>query len=68
VQRLKAQRTQEQVETPFGLIPVKVKRLGTRLISAAPEYEACRRIATERNIPLQEVYEVAQQAIKSNII
>lgn len=68
VQRLKAQRTQEQIQTPLGLIPVKVKRLGTRIISAAPEYEACRRIATERNIPLQEVYEVAQQAIKSTII
>jgi uncharacterized protein (DUF111 family) len=47
---------------------VKVKRLGTRVISASPEYEDCRRTALERNIPLEEVYEVARQAIAAIII
>ena len=68
VQRLKAQRTQEPVETPLGTMLVKVKRLGTRIISATPEYEECRRIALQRNMPLEEVYEVAQHAIESTII
>src|SRR5581483_2006357 len=62
VQRRKAQRTQERVETPLGPMLVKIKRLGTRVISAAPEYEECQRIARERNMPLSEVYEVADQA------
>jgi pyridinium-3,5-bisthiocarboxylic acid mononucleotide nickel chelatase len=68
MQRLKAQRTQQQIETPFGSLAVKIKRLGERIISAAPEYEDCQRIARERNLPLTEVYEVAQQAITSAII
>jgi uncharacterized protein (TIGR00299 family) protein len=68
VRRLKAQRTQERMETPLGPITVKIKRLGARLISAAPEYEDCQRIALERNMPLEEVYELAQQAIASSII
>jgi pyridinium-3,5-bisthiocarboxylic acid mononucleotide nickel chelatase len=63
IQRLKAQRTQERINTAIGTIVVKVKRLGSRIISASPEYEECRRIARERNMPLDEVYAVVQQAI-----
>lgn len=68
VQRLKAQRAQEQISTPLGPMIVKVKRLGTRIISVAPEYEECQRIAREQNIPLAEVYEVAREAARSLII
>src|SRR5205085_8502268 len=65
VERRKAQRSQQTIETPLGMMTVKVKRLGGRIISAAPEYEECRRIAQERSLPLEEVYEVARQVIKS---
>lgn len=68
VQRRKAQRSQERIQTPLGSMLVKVKRLGTRVLSAAPEYEECQRIATERDLTLEEVYEVAQHAISSAII
>ena len=63
IQRRKAQRTQERIETLIGPVVVKVKRLGNRIISALPEYEECIRISRERNMPLEEVYAVAQQAI-----
>ncbi len=68
MQRRKAQRAQQTIETPFGKMQVKVKLLGGRVISAAPEYEECRRIAIERALPLEEVYEVARQAIQHAII
>ena len=68
VQRRKAQRAQQRIVTPLGPLLVKVKRLGTRIISAAPEYEECRRIASERHLPLEQVYAVAQEAAKSLII
>ena len=68
VQRRKAQRAQQRIVTPLGPLLVKVKRLGTRIISAAPEYEECRRIAVERHLPLEQVYAVAQEAAKSLII
>jgi uncharacterized protein (TIGR00299 family) protein len=64
-QRLKAQRSQQSIETPFGPLLVKVKRLGSRIISASPEYEECRRIAEEQSIPLAEVYNVARNAAQN---
>jgi uncharacterized protein (DUF111 family) len=68
MQRLKAQRTSERIETPLGPMLVKVKRLGARILSAAPEYEDCQRIAQEQHLPLDQVYEVAQHVIESHII
>lgn len=68
MRRLKAQRAQQQLDTPLGPTVVKVKRLGGRIVSAAPEYEECQRIARERNIPLMEVYEVVQHTIATTLI
>jgi len=65
VQRLKAQRGQEQITTPLGTMLVKVKRLGTRIIAVTPEYEECQRLAKEQKLPLAEVYEVARHAAYS---
>ena len=67
VQRIKAQRMLERIETLFGPISIKVKRLGDRIISATPEYEDCQRIALERGIPLEEVYEVVRQVMKTTL-
>jgi hypothetical protein len=68
VQRLKAQRSQQQIDTPVGTVMVKVKRIGARIISASPEYEDCRRIASERGISLEEVYDLARQAIEMDLL
>jgi uncharacterized protein (DUF111 family) len=68
MQRLKAQREQITLTTPLGSMLVKVKRLGSQIISAAPEYEECRRMAHEHNMPLIDVYEVVRHAIQNAII
>jgi uncharacterized protein (DUF111 family) len=47
---------------------VKVKRLGSQIISAAPEYEECRRLAHEQQVPLEEVYDLARQVIARTIL
>jgi uncharacterized protein (DUF111 family) len=31
-------------------------------VSFSPEFEACRRIAGEKNVPLKDVYEAAMRA------
>lgn len=67
VQRRKAQRTQELIVTPFGPMLVKIKRLGSRIISAAPEYEECQSIARAQDIPLADVYEAARQTIQATL-
>jgi hypothetical protein len=64
VQRRKAQRVQELIATDLGPMLVKVKRLGSHIVSATPEYEECQRIAREQSLPLVDVYEVAQRAIQ----
>jgi pyridinium-3,5-bisthiocarboxylic acid mononucleotide nickel chelatase len=65
VQRIKAQRDFEPIQTPLGIVTMKVKRLGKRVISAIPEFEDCRRLALEKGIPLEDVYDIVQQAMKT---
>lgn len=47
-------------DSTVGHTKVKVKRFMDDILSIHPEYEECRRIALERNIPLQEVYRIIE--------
>jgi uncharacterized protein (TIGR00299 family) protein len=57
-------RSMHQVETPYGVVRVKAARWGAGRDAwrASPEYEDCRRLATEKGVPLREVYRAAEQA------
>lgn len=68
IRRLKAQREQVSIDTVLGIVLVKVKRLGRQIISVAPEYEECQRLARTQHLPLADVYEVVRDAIKNAII
>ena len=59
VERYVAERRNEAMETGSGVIGVKVKYLAGKAVSAAPEYEDCRKIALESGMPLQDVYQQA---------
>jgi pyridinium-3,5-bisthiocarboxylic acid mononucleotide nickel chelatase len=50
------------VETIWGPVEGKIGWLSGDVPRFAPEFEACRRIAVERNLPLRDVYEAAQKA------
>ncbi|MBU0730042.1 MAG: nickel pincer cofactor biosynthesis protein LarC [Proteobacteria bacterium] len=53
--RVTLPRESGRVDTIYG--PVQVKKVETPVgIKMYPEYEDCRRVASERNIPLNEVY------------
>lgn len=57
VRRVALQREEKIVETPFGTCRAKsvtTPEGGERLI---PEYEECRRIALEKNLPIRTVYD-----------
>lgn len=43
------------VETPHGTVRMKVARLNGNVLNAAPEYDDCQRLASERGVPLKQV-------------
>lgn len=53
-------RTIEHVETPYGPVHVKVATLPDGTTKRAPEYEDCRRLAAQHDVPLREVYRAAE--------
>jgi uncharacterized protein (TIGR00299 family) protein len=60
VSRHIAERKTTEFYSTLGHVKVKVKRFMGSIVSVHPEYEECRRIALERNIPLQEVYRIIE--------
>lgn len=58
--RIVANRKLIRVNTKFGPVSVKVGEHGGKTVSAMPEYEDCRRIAGEENVPLKAVFEEAK--------
>jgi len=65
VRRYEAEREVVEVDTEFGKVPVKLKRMGGKVVQVAPEYEACRKIARETGVPLAEVMLIASDAFRS---
>jgi uncharacterized protein (DUF111 family) len=59
VERYVARRESVTLESELGAISVKLKWVGDAVVGAAPEYDDCRRIALERGLPFQEVYQRA---------
>jgi uncharacterized protein (TIGR00299 family) protein len=61
LERTVLDREMRRVTTRFGEITVKVLSRGGRVVSVSPEYEECRRIAKEWQVPLKEVYDEAKK-------
>jgi hypothetical protein len=47
------------VVTRFGEVRLKISRTEGRVRHASPEFDDCRKLAEEKNVPLQEVMEQA---------
>jgi uncharacterized protein (TIGR00299 family) protein len=43
------------VSTDYGVVRVKVSRVNGRILHVAPEFDDCRKLAVEKNVPLQRV-------------
>jgi len=65
--RWKLGRDRLVVDTRFGPVGVKVARRGDTVLNVAPEYQECRRIATEQGVPLKEVYQAALEAARVHV-
>jgi len=63
VGRKKLGREIKEVDTMYGKIRVKISKRGDDILTITPEYEDCRKIAEEKQIPLKQVMEEAKKHI-----
>ena len=60
--RLSLARRWENVRTQWGDVRIKIASINGTVTNYAPEYEDCRRIATEHRVPLKTVMQEATRA------
>jgi uncharacterized protein (TIGR00299 family) protein len=61
-QRRTLPRESVSVHTQFGHVRIKLSRVNGRILHVAPEFEDCRKLAVEKNVPLQRVIRDALRA------
>ena len=62
IERHALHRSMIRVETRYGTVRVKVARLADGKTKFAPEYDDCRNLARQHDIPLREIYQLAFDA------
>ncbi len=60
-ERAKAEREIVSLKTKHGKIRFKLARWDGKIINLSPEYEDCKKLATEKGIPLKEIFEEARK-------
>jgi hypothetical protein len=53
------------VATSFGEVRIKISRVNGRILHVAPEYDDCRKLAVEKNVPLRRVISEALRAYEA---
>ena len=66
IARHTAHREMIEFTSSLGIAHAKVKRFGD-FLSVSPEYEDCRRIALERNLPLQDVSRIIESEARRKL-
>ncbi len=66
VERRKLHRAVRDVQTPYGLVSVKIGRLDGKIVQAAPEFEHCKKVAVAAGVPLKAAYDAACKALKTD--
>lgn len=60
VRRHEASREQRRIDTRYGPVQIKLKRIDGAVWGAMPEYDDCLRLAAAAGVPVRLVYEEAQ--------
>jgi pyridinium-3,5-bisthiocarboxylic acid mononucleotide nickel chelatase len=58
------ERTMVPVETPIGIVRVKVATRDGRVLNATPEFEDCAKLAAAQNLPVKDVQALAMKAYR----
>jgi uncharacterized protein (DUF111 family) len=64
-QRRALPRESVNVTTSYGDVRIKLSRVNGRILHVAPEYDDCRKLAVEKNVPLQQVIAEALRRYES---
>ena len=64
-QRRALPRESVNVATSYGDVRIKISRVNGRILHVAPEYDDCRKLAVEKNVPLQRVISEALRRYES---
>lgn len=64
VERYCFPRRMETIQLPQGELRVKLALHGERIVKASPEYEDCRRLALESNVPVRRIFNQAIRLIE----
>ncbi|MFC2033144.1 nickel pincer cofactor biosynthesis protein LarC [Chloroflexota bacterium] len=64
LERKKLSRQIVSMKTRFGEIKVKIGKVGNQITNIAPEYESCKEIAAKHGIPLKDVYDEVNEAVR----
>ena len=56
-----------EIDSTYGKVRVKVKRFQDEVVSISPEYDDCRKIASEKDIPLRDVYRTVEDEARKLI-
>jgi hypothetical protein len=64
VTRVALRRDSKEVVTPYGAVRVKFAYAPGGSVHVAPEYEDCKRLARDKDVPLKLVYEAAIRAAR----
>ena len=68
IERYEAKRETRTIETPLGPAGVKLKIMDGRTVAVSPEYEDCRRIATETGLSLNDVFRAVQRSAEDLLL
>lgn len=59
------QRTTEEISVPAGKVRIKHAVHNGKVLRSKPEFEDCRRLASEKNLPLSEIYRQINEVLYS---
>lgn len=65
--RAKLKRRFVDLDTDFGIVKIKLGYYNNKLIKAKPEYDECKNIAFDLNIPIKQVFDVINTNINQKI-
>jgi uncharacterized protein (DUF111 family) len=65
-QRRALQRVWVNVSTSYGMVRIKLSRSNGHVLHAAPEYDDCRKLAVEKQVPLQQVISEALRSYETS--